>query len=61
MNRFLRSSIEWRLHTLWISTELARGFYIDAEAVRNARVREGRSFNAIHLDSAFEFDFFPVA
>ncbi len=35
-------------------------FYLDRQAVAEA-IRQGRSFNAIHLKRAFKFDFFPAS
>lgn len=35
-------------------------FYLDRQAVSEA-IRQGRSFNAIHLKGAFKFDFFPAS
>lgn len=35
-------------------------FYIDPEDALNA-IRRGRSFNVIHMQTAFKFDFFPAS
>jgi hypothetical protein len=39
---------------------LPDGFYADAQEALNA-IRLGRSFNVIHMPTAFKFDFFPAA
>jgi len=39
---------------------LKPGFYADPEAIRDA-LKRGRSFNLIHVDSVFKFDFFPLS
>ena len=38
---------------------LAPGFYADAETIRDA-LAAGRSFNVIHYESTYKFDFFPL-
>jgi hypothetical protein len=38
---------------------LERDFYVDAGMIREALLR-GRSFNVIHLASAYKFDLFPL-
>ncbi|MBI4910351.1 MAG: hypothetical protein HY820_42430 [Acidobacteria bacterium] len=40
--------------------QLSTSFYVDLETVI-AAIRDGRSFNVIHLRAAFKFDFFPAA
>jgi hypothetical protein len=40
--------------------ELGPGFHVDVDIVSRA-VAAGRSFNLIHLASAYKFDLFPVA
>lgn len=42
-----------------LHNELSQSFYADEEEIRQA-VDRGRSFNLIHLKSAFKFDIFPV-
>jgi len=39
---------------------LRHEFYVDLQSASDA-MRDGRSFNAIHLKGAFKFDFFPAS
>ncbi len=39
---------------------LGKGFYLDAEAARKALLAN-RPFNAIHMQTAYKFDFFPTS
>jgi hypothetical protein len=43
-----------------LHADLRPDFYIDEEDIRDA-LRRGRSFNAIHLATAFKFDFFVAS
>jgi hypothetical protein len=47
-------------HIATFCEELGSAFYADVEMVARA-VAAGRSFNVIHLPSAYKFDLFPVA
>ncbi|MEP7354134.1 MAG: hypothetical protein ABI824_12965 [Acidobacteriota bacterium] len=42
-----------------LALALQGGFYADAQTMRDA-IRLGRSFNVIHLQTAYKFDFFPL-
>jgi len=42
------------------ATALRGEFYVDEESIRDA-VRHGRSFNVIHLGTAFKIDIFPAS
>jgi len=45
--------------TTSLAADLSGEFYIDAEAASEA-LQRGRSFNVIHLASAYKFDIFPL-
>ena len=47
-------------HVPTFCEELGAAFYADVDVVSRA-VTDGRSFNLIHLASAYKFDLFPVA